>query len=68
MADSLGEQKGIHLVSEVRNRKAAGKCLLGRVRIGGSDPSVTGNAGMVAVTELGQRRGCQLICVRPDGP
>jgi hypothetical protein len=45
-------QKGTHLVSRIRNGKGPGKRSLGRVRIGRSDPSVTGNAGMVAVTEL----------------
>jgi hypothetical protein len=48
-------QKGTHLVSRIRNAKGSGKRSLGRVHIGRSDPSVTGNAGMIAVTELLER-------------
>jgi hypothetical protein len=39
-------------VNRIRNKKSSGKRSQRRVRIGQSDPSVTGNAGMVAVTEL----------------
>jgi hypothetical protein len=45
-------RKGNHLVNRIRNGKGPGKRSQGQVRIGRSDSSVTGNAGMVAVTEL----------------
>ncbi len=48
-------RKGTHLVSRIRIDKGLGKRTGGRVRVGRSDASVTGNAGMVAVTELCDR-------------
>jgi hypothetical protein len=48
-------RKGTHLVNGIRNKKSSGKRSQHRVRIGGSDPSVTANAGMVGVTELVDR-------------
>lgn len=45
-------RKGTHLVNRIRIGKGSRKRSKGRVGIGRSDPSLTGNAGMVAVTEL----------------
>ena len=45
-------RKGTHLVSMISIEKGLGMHAGGRVRVGKVDPSVTGNAGMVAVTEL----------------
>ena len=42
-------QEGTHLVSRVRG--GLGK--RGRVQVGAPDPNLTGNGGMVAVSELG---------------
>jgi hypothetical protein len=51
-ARRLVARKGTHLVNKIGIDKDRGKRAGGRVRVGNPDPSVTGNAGMVAVTEL----------------
>ena len=51
-ARCLVARKDTYLVSSSGSDKGRGNCAGGRVRLGKADPSVTGNAGMVAVTEL----------------
>lgn len=49
MSQFVEQGAGTHLVSGIRGVLGKGVC--GQVRVGAPDPSLTGNGGMLAVSE-----------------
>ena len=61
-------EAGTHLVSRIHKRNRGRGCTRRRVRVGAPDPSLTGNAGMAAISELCDRLDVVATLNRRVGP